>query len=75
MDGLTVPTLVCLTCFQVLQDIENWRATQILHHVRQHLQARTGKINNDDLRRSFLEKLASHRALVRLYKEVSVKLG
>jgi predicted ATPase/DNA-binding SARP family transcriptional activator len=71
MDGLIDPAQVCLTCFQVLKDIEDPRAPEILQRAHQQLQERTGKISDDGLRHSFLENVASHRALVRLYKEVS----
>ena len=69
LDGLIDPTRVCLTCFRVLQTIGDQRAPEILRRAHQQLQARAEKISDEGLRRSFLENIASHRELVRLYNE------
>ena len=75
MDGLIDPAQVCLTCFQVLQAIEDPRAQDMLRDAHAWFQARTEKISDDELRRAYLENIASHRALVGLFKEVSAKSG
>ncbi len=69
LDGLIDPFQVCLICFRVLQASEDRRAPEILRHAQQQLQARAAKINDKGLRCSYLENVASHRALMKLHNE------
>lgn len=74
-DGLIDPACVCLTCFQVLQATEDPRGPEILRRGHETLQERAAKISDDELRRSFLENVGSHRELVRWYDEFELEGG
>lgn len=57
-----------LICYQVLQDRRDPRAGEILETAYRCLQQETARIGDEDLRRSFLEKVAAHRQIVAAYQ-------
>jgi hypothetical protein len=52
----------------MLQANQDARADQILETGYRHLQARASLIGDDEMVRSFLERVPSHRALVEAYE-------
>ena len=69
LDGLIDPFQPCLTCFQVLRVINDPRSSKILQDAHRQLQARADKISDGELRISYLENVASHRDLLKIYRE------
>lgn len=63
LPGTDEPLRVYLTCYQVLQATNDARAPDILQAASTLLQARAVSIDDERLRRSFLENVAVHRAL------------
>ncbi len=63
LPGTDEPLRVYLTCYQFLQAINDARAPDILQAASTILQARAASIDDERLRRSFLENVAVHRAL------------
>lgn len=59
------PLRVYLTCYRVLQAAQDPRAQEVLGTAHRLLQERAIKIEDEDLRRSFLENVAAHRGIVR----------
>jgi tetratricopeptide (TPR) repeat protein len=64
LDGTYQPFSVYLTCYQVLQANDDARAGGVLRTAYRLLQERAVRIDDERLRRSFLEKVPSHRELV-----------
>jgi tetratricopeptide (TPR) repeat protein len=76
LDGLIDPFHICLTCFQVLRAIDDRRALDILRHAHQQLQERAARISDEELRRSFLENVPSHREVTNAWeKDLMVGAG
>ena len=69
LHGLDEPFRVYLTCYQVLQAAADDRAKRILHTAHTLLQERAGHIPETSLRRSFLERVPSQRALLEAWRE------
>jgi tetratricopeptide (TPR) repeat protein len=67
LDGLIDPFQVCLTCFQVLQSIDDPRDFEVLRYAYHQLQSWATRISDDELRQSFLENISSHREIARQY--------
>ncbi|MFQ5344187.1 MAG: tetratricopeptide repeat protein, partial [Anaerolineae bacterium] len=65
LDGTIDPFQVYLTCYRVLRADGDPRAQEVLTTAYNLLQERAAKIGDEDLRRSFLENVASHREIVR----------
>jgi predicted ATPase/DNA-binding SARP family transcriptional activator len=64
LDGAEEPSLVYLTCYRVLLAHQDSRAGDILNTAYARLQERAARIEDKELRRSFLEKVAAHREIV-----------
>ena len=58
------PFLIYLTCFRVLDASEDLRAGEILDTAYQLLQARLANIDDENLRRSYLENVPHHREIM-----------
>jgi adenylate cyclase len=65
LDGADEPFRVYLTCYRVLRDGEDPRAEEVLTTAHSLLQGRAARIQDEELRRSFLENVAANRAIVR----------
>lgn len=63
LEGTMEPFRVYLTCYQVLQANGDPRAGPTLQAAYRILQERAGRISDDEMRRSFLEDVAPHRAI------------
>jgi hypothetical protein len=64
LEGANEPYWVLLTCYQVLHAGRDPRAGEILEAAHRLLQARAGQIDDEALRRSFLENVAANREIV-----------
>jgi adenylate cyclase len=63
LEGTAEPFGVYLACYRVLKANQDPRAGELLSEAYDLLQERAGNIDDEDLRRSFLEDIASHREL------------
>jgi DNA-binding SARP family transcriptional activator/predicted ATPase/Tfp pilus assembly protein PilF len=64
LDGAIDPFHVYLTCYRVLAANGDPRAPEILAAAHRLLQAQAAKIGDDELRRSYLENVITHREIV-----------
>lgn len=62
--GAEEPFRVYLTCYQYLKAVQDSRAPSFLENTRAMLQATAAKISDEATRRSFLENVPYHRALM-----------
>lgn len=70
MVGLEEPFLAHLICYNVLRADEDPRAGEILDVAYHLLQERANKIDDLELRRSFLENVPYHREIVEAFRRV-----
>ena len=68
LDGTDEPIRVYLTCYQVLDALEDPRAVPILEFTYQLLNERANLINDEGLRDSFLYSIPYHRELIAAWK-------
>ena len=64
LEGTDEPFRVYLTCYRVQRANEDPRAREILHTAHRLLQERAAKIDDEELRRSFVENVAAHQDIV-----------
>lgn len=64
LEGTDEPIRVYLTCYQVLQNTNNPRALPILETAYNLLQDRASKIDDEDMRLTFLEMVPYHREIL-----------
>jgi tetratricopeptide (TPR) repeat protein len=69
LHGAEEPFLVYLTCCQVLQALQDPRAFDVLQSAHSLLQEEAAKIDDEELRCSFLENVKVHREIVAAYQE------
>jgi tetratricopeptide (TPR) repeat protein len=69
LEGTTDPFRIYLTCYHVLQAARDPRAEGILTTAYDLLQQQAAKIDNEDLRRSFLEDVVAHREIRAAFAE------
>jgi tetratricopeptide (TPR) repeat protein len=79
LDGADEPFRVYLTCYRVLRATNDPRAEEILSSAHGLLEQRASKIGDQELRQSFLENIAEHRAITAALRgqrscEIAVKL-
>jgi hypothetical protein len=60
---------VYFTCYRVLQAFQDPQATDILKFAHDLIQARMTSIPDDLLRQSYLETVAVHREVIRIFQE------
>jgi len=63
LDGATEPFRVYLTCYRVLCASRDLRAPEVLTTMHTRLQEQAARINDEELRRSFLENVPAHREI------------
>ena len=63
------PFLIYLTCFKVLNALDDVRAEEVLATAYHVLQEQAASIDNEHWQRAFLENFRWHREIVFLYKE------
>jgi predicted ATPase/DNA-binding SARP family transcriptional activator/Tfp pilus assembly protein PilF len=68
LDGAENPAMVYLTCYRVLAANEDRRAPRILAAAHSLVEERAAKVEDEVMRRSFLENVAAHREIVELYE-------
>jgi tetratricopeptide (TPR) repeat protein len=71
LGGAAYPFRVYLICYQVLSASEDGRANEILFRAHEMLQERAAKVSDPAMRRSFLENVPDHRALLAAYSRSS----
>lgn len=64
LDGTLEPFRIYLICYQVLAAAQDQRAPKVLNQVQQQLQARALQIDDEALRKVFLERVPVHRELL-----------
>ena len=69
--GTWEPLRVYLTCYRVLRAGEDPRAEEILDAAYRLLQERAARIEDERLRRSYLENVAAHREIIAAWEESS----
>ncbi len=57
-----------LTCYRILHATQDVRAAEILRTIYNQVQASAAKISEEALRRSYLENVPAHRAIVRAWR-------
>jgi predicted ATPase/DNA-binding SARP family transcriptional activator len=67
LDSAEEPFMVYLTCYRVLLAHQDPRAGEILNAAYTRLQECAGKIKDDELRGSYLEKVPEYRELVKAW--------
>jgi tetratricopeptide (TPR) repeat protein len=67
LDGTSEPLRVYLTCYRVLTANQDPRAREIMNTAYRQLQERAAKIGDEEMQRSFLENVSSHREIMRAY--------
>ena len=68
MHGSKEPFRIYLTCYQVLQAVDDPRAEEILETAYEMLQERAAKIEDESLQRSFLENVPINREIIAEYE-------
>ncbi len=68
LDGCDEPFRVWLTCWQVLEAVQDDRAAGVLERAYHLLDERSQQIQDTELRLSFLENVDAHRALADAWK-------
>lgn len=66
--GAEEPFRVYLTCYSVLKADQDPRAQDVLNTTYRLLQDRAAKINDDELRRAFLENVNTHRKIIQVWE-------
>jgi tetratricopeptide (TPR) repeat protein len=64
LDGTYEPMRVYLTCYRVLEASGDARSEEVLATAHSLLQEQAAKIENKEMRRSFLENVPAHRELI-----------
>jgi hypothetical protein len=64
IDGSEEPFRIYLTCYRVLDALQDPRATAVLQTARDLLEAYANQIADASLHLSFLENVATHRELL-----------
>lgn len=73
LDGTEAPLRIFLTCYQVLQAIEDSRAGDSLAGSYNLLQEQAAKITDENIRRSFLQNVPWHREIAQLWEDEQKK--
>jgi hypothetical protein len=68
LDGTEEPLRIYLTCCRVLQASQDPRADEILVTAYTLLQNWAAEIDDEALRRSFLENVGTHQEIIRLWQ-------
>jgi len=66
--GIEEPFRMYLTCYHVLYATHDSRAEAILNAARRLLQERVARIDDEKLRRSFLENVPAHREIIEVWE-------
>jgi hypothetical protein len=73
VDGTDDPFRIYLTCYRVLQANRDPRAEGVLATAHQLLQERAAKISDEELRRSFLERVPANREIVNEFRNSRIR--
>ena len=71
LEGTEEPSKIYLTCFQVLKAERDPRAQELLSIAYDQLQAQAGKIEDEELRHSFLQNVPANREILREFEKFS----
>jgi predicted ATPase len=72
LEGTEEPFRVLWTCYRVLEAVQDSRAEDVLQRAYRWLQERADQIQNEALRRSFLQNVAVHRSIVKKSESTNV---
>jgi hypothetical protein len=72
VEGTDEPLRIYLTIYLVQQAGQDTRAAQTLETAHQMLQSQAARIDNEELRSSFLKNVPAHREIARLLQEGQV---
>ncbi|MGC9333846.1 MAG: tetratricopeptide repeat protein, partial [Anaerolineae bacterium] len=80
LDGADEPFRIYYTCYRILSATDDPRAQDVLYTAYHLLQKQASKIGEQELRRSFLQNIPDHRAIVASYRgqgsrEITVHLA
>jgi adenylate cyclase len=64
LEGTEEPMRIYLTCYQVLTANQDPRARELLNTAHRLLQERAAKIDNEEVRQSYLENVPAHHEIV-----------
>ncbi|MBN1485819.1 MAG: tetratricopeptide repeat protein [Chloroflexia bacterium] len=70
LQGTEQTVRICLACYQVLRASSDSRAPEILHAAYRLLQEQAARIDDEELRCSFLHNVAAHRAILEAFDGV-----
>ena len=73
LDGTIEPLWIYLTCYRVLKANDDPHAQEILNTAHHLLHEQAAKINDEEMRRSFLENVAAHREIIAAFESQSDK--
>ena len=71
LDGTDDPFLVYLTCYKILISNEDPRALEILNTTHEMLLNRASRINDNNLRDSYLENVPAHKEIMREWNSIA----
>ena len=71
LEGTEEPFKTTLTCYQVLQAKQDARAQKVLREAYEQLQAQATKIEDEELRHSFLHNVVANRGIVNEFETIS----
>jgi hypothetical protein len=71
LENIYEPSWVCLACYEVLSAHKDPRAKNILDAAHRLLQERAGQIDDQAVRRLFLENVAANREIIAALEESS----
>ena len=72
LEGTWEPLRIYLTCYRVLQANGDTRARKILETAHSLLQERESRIEDEDLRRSYLENIVAHQDIIAEWTKTSI---
>jgi len=70
LEGTQQPLLVYLSCYRVLQAVDDPRVKKVLDEAYHLLQDIAAKITDEDLRYSFLQNVPAHREIASAHKKL-----
>jgi tetratricopeptide (TPR) repeat protein len=73
LEGTDEAFRVYLTCYHVLRQSQDPRAQRILAEAHRLLRARAARIGDDELRRSFLDGVPTHREIIKEAERLSTR--
>lgn len=67
LDGTDEPMRIYLTCYQVLDAVDDPRADELITQAQSILMARADRITDDVMRKSYLENVEANKEILQAY--------